>query len=391
MIEKLTQENYADVFELAKYAFHKEPTGGYIAFEYLLKHSTSYGYKTDGKVTSQVDVTPFEVNFWGARYKSTGIGYVASYPETRGNGAIHQIMARILTDEYHDGVVLSYLAPFSYGFYSKFGYAHIFNQLKLTWLSRDFPAGEKVGGTMERLAYEEALPMMRTVYANQPEMQRGALVRDSWWWNYWYNLKLSDCNFAVYFDDKHQPVGYVIYQFVGSNFVIKEWVINTLDARKATTRFIDSHAASFETFTYISPQSDYSKIKVASQMLEPLVKVEVIPDMQARIVNLEKFLARYPNANKNVEAITLKVTDEGAPWNAGVFKVTFGAATNGVEKLPDDTSGDVVADIHALTQWLFGYRTLAELLFTERIQVNADVAQLQSIAPNEKPILADYF
>ncbi len=52
----------------------------------------------DEQLTSQVMATPFQVNFHGVRYPMAGIGYVASYPEYRGEGGISAIMKEMLAD-----------------------------------------------------------------------------------------------------------------------------------------------------------------------------------------------------------------------------------------------------------------------------------------------------
>ncbi|BDP76677.1 phage antirepressor KilAC domain-containing protein [Enterococcus faecium] len=56
-----------------------------------------------------------------------GIGYVASYPEARGQGGINQIMEKILEDCRDRKVSLSYLAPFSYQGMRNMNTPQIFN------------------------------------------------------------------------------------------------------------------------------------------------------------------------------------------------------------------------------------------------------------------------
>lgn len=392
MIEKLTKSDYEELFTLIKYAFHKVPTGGQAAFDFFAEHSLNYGFKTADKITSDVIVTPFDVNFHGTTYPATGIGYVASYPETRGNGGIREIMAEILRDEHANGVALSYLAPFSYGFYRRFGYEHVFNQLQITWPAADFPQGEKGLGQIERLEFDAAQPLMADVYGNNPDMQRGALKRELWWWQYWYGKKLSELHFALYKDATGQPQGYVIYHFDGMNFTIKEWVANTMDAQNATARFIQSHAGAFETFSYTSPQSDPSKIHVLHQMAEPnKAQLTLVPDMQARIVDVVAFLNQYPIRSHAPQAFVMAIHDANAPWNEGVFTVGENWQTRLLEDSTEEA--DFSADIQALTQWLMGYRTFTELVFAGQIVVNSDLnlAAFDHLIQIDKPILADYF
>ena len=88
-----------EMFDLVIYAFNQEPTAErQERFEKLLSHTQSYGFLIDEQLTSQVMATPFQVNFHGVRYPMAGIGYVASYPEYRGEGGISAIMKEMLAD-----------------------------------------------------------------------------------------------------------------------------------------------------------------------------------------------------------------------------------------------------------------------------------------------------
>ncbi len=105
----------------------------------LLSHTQSYGFLIDEQLTSQVMATPFQVNFHGVRYPMAGIGYVASYPEYRGEGGISAIMKEMLADLAKQKVALSYLAPFSYPFYRQYGYEQTFEQAEYTIKTEDWP------------------------------------------------------------------------------------------------------------------------------------------------------------------------------------------------------------------------------------------------------------
>lgn len=54
----------------------------------------------ENQLTSMVIDIPFDVFWKNEKLKMSGIGYVASYPEFRGNGAIRNLMTKLLQDEY---------------------------------------------------------------------------------------------------------------------------------------------------------------------------------------------------------------------------------------------------------------------------------------------------
>ena len=84
------------------------------------------------------------MNFHGVRYPMAGIGYVASYPEYRGEGGISAIMKEMLADLAKQKVALSYLAPFSYPFYRQYGYEQTFEQAEYTIKTEDWPRVKRV-------------------------------------------------------------------------------------------------------------------------------------------------------------------------------------------------------------------------------------------------------
>ncbi|MDU0409732.1 hypothetical protein N42HA_02773 [Lactococcus lactis] len=144
-------KNNKEFLDLATYAFHKPKTKERAkAFDKLLEFSTPYGHYENQKLTSMVIDSHFNVYWKNQEVKTSGIGYVASYPEFRGNGAIRQLMTKSLRDNYEKGVIFSYLAPFSYAFYEKFGYHYAFNQKHYRLAAQDFPKGKRSAGEISR-------------------------------------------------------------------------------------------------------------------------------------------------------------------------------------------------------------------------------------------------
>lgn len=270
-----------ELLELAKYAFHKPVTGGDEAFFRLLDFAKPYTHYENGALTSMVIDIPFKV-YWKERtLKMSGIGYVASYPEYRGNGAIRDLMTSILQDEYKAGTALSYLAPFSYDFYGKFGYAYAFDRKFYHIPAQDFPKGQKTSGQMMRCDLTE---LSKTNLHEQAD-NHGSLVREPHIWDYYFNYK-SKPYFALY-KENEKALGYVIYEFSGMTFIIREIVTMTDTAKQAIYRFIASHASSFEQITWLTTPNE----QLEYDLSEPShAEIQLQPYMMARIINLREFL-----------------------------------------------------------------------------------------------------
>ncbi|MGM9886571.1 MAG: enhanced intracellular survival protein Eis [Lactococcus sp.] len=292
-----------ELLELAKYAFHKPVTGGDEAFYALLDFAKPYYDKNQQQLTSMVIDIPFDIHWKEKRLKMAGIGYVASYPEFRGNGAIRQLMTKLLHDEYEKGTALSYLAPFSYEFYAKFGYAYSFNRKKYEIPALQFPKGKKTSGNIRRFSLKDGQAQMQKIH--EQAYNQGSIARNEQIWDYYFSFK-SKPNFAIY-EENDEKMGYLIYEFDGADFVIRELIYLTDSAKDALYRFIYSHASSFDKIIWIAPSHE----KLEEDLAEPSqANIQIQPYMMARIVNLSAFLE--VNGQPNFAA---RICDDLIPEN----------------------------------------------------------------------------
>lgn len=320
----------AACLELAIYAFHKNPTGGDKAFYKLLEQSDLHTHHEEGHLTSMIVDTHFKVNFKGQTVAMSGIGYVASYPEYRGNGAASQLMCEILRENYEQQTLFSYLAPFSYQFYGKFGYRHVFNQKQYEIAANDFPKGAQTDVLVKRLAFSDARADLAQVH--DQAIGNGSLVRGDFEWSYYFDYKKQP-HFAVFYDGS-VPTGYVIYDFQGMDFVIHE-LISLNDLAKVTAyRFISSHAGAFERFIYTAPSDE----QIELDMAEPnRAKIILKPYMMARIVNLSAFLERFSISDGK----RYTIIDDQLPEN----NMTFGSGEAVTMSIADFTQ-EMMSDVY---------------------------------------------
>ena len=126
---------------------------------------------------------------------------------------------------------------------------------------------------------EEAAEVHDQVY------NQGSLVRPQHVWEYYFKYKAQPF-FATY-EENGRVLGYLIYEFAGTAFVIRECITLTHEAQDALYRFVSSHAASFEVIKWTAPSNVFLEYDLA----EPSrIELQLQPYMQARIVNLQAFL-----------------------------------------------------------------------------------------------------
>lgn len=389
-VKELRTEAIEEMFQLAAYAFNFDHSSERRErFESITAHTWNYGFfNEDEQLTSQVMATPFEVQFHDQIIPMAGIGYVASYPEARGQGGINQLMERILQDCKERQVLLSYLAPFSYPFYRRYGYETVFEKISYRLVSRDWPNIKKVPGKIVRTSFEEAETAMDTIYHQMKENQKGGLKRTSWWWDYKFNQKKGNY-FALYFNEKEEATGYLVYRLEGAEFIISEWGYLDHSAFKALARFIGSHNGAFETFSFSKGFSG----KNLSYLLEnPYAKMEIRPDMMARIVDIEAFLRKYPFKKQPKKfAVEIK-EDTYASWNNGIYEIDSFEKEIIVNKTEQTDLPLVSGSIQAFTQLLLGYQSIESLVFHEKLECPEElIPYLEEIIQDQQPILNDYF
>lgn len=389
-VKELKAEYKDEMFELATYAFNaKDTPERRERFQMIVENSWNYGYFDEGgRLTSQVMATPFSVSFYGKEYLMAGIGYVASYPEARGQGGINQIMEKILSDCRERKVSLSYLAPFSYPFYRRYGYEQLFDKINYQLSSRDVPNVKKTSGKMKRMSFEQAKPSIEAIYKKIPENQRGGLSREDWWYTYKFKQK-NENYYALYYDETGEVKGYVVYQLTAPKFVVVEWGYLNHEAFNGLVRFISSHSGAFESFEY---SCGYSGSDLNYLLKNPFTEMNITPYMMGRIVDIELFLNEYPFREMNLR-FALEITEDiYANWNEGLFEIIVTDEETTIKKVEQTTLPVISGTIQRMTQLLMGYRKIEELVFFNQITLSIDsLLEIGKCFPSQQPILNDYF
>jgi predicted acetyltransferase len=391
-VKKMAASSFEEMYQLVTYAFNFEQTEERRQrFQQISQHSINYGFFIDDQLTGQIMATPFQVNYHNVIYKMAGIGYVASYPEFRGTGGISAIMTTMLKELAEAGYALSYLAPFSYPFYRKYGYEQIFEQAEISLNATDWPYIKRVAGTVKRVPWQQAKEVIKEIYHQVPKLQRGGLVREGWWLDYALNRHTKD-HIALYEAPDGIFEGYVKYRIEKGIFEIVEWNYLSQQAFQALAGFIGSHNGSVQSFHWVN---GFSGQDMNYLLPTPAAEVKILPYMMARIVELTTFIKEYPFQPGTNERFYLEVTDEYGPWNQGIWQLDIndqGTATlNKVKQLSSDQQ-TIQVSIQTLTQLLMGYRSSLELAFYGRITgEKTSIAALGKRIAVGQPILEDYF
>ena len=100
----------------------------------------------DSTMIGAVTAIPYEVQFDGSRAAMAGIGGVATLPPYRREGAIRGCFEAMLPELYAQGMVFSYLYPFSTAYYRKFGYELCCDRVRWRLKLANVPKANVPGG-----------------------------------------------------------------------------------------------------------------------------------------------------------------------------------------------------------------------------------------------------
>lgn len=382
----LDDDQFNDFYDLYLYSFNREDSPHRKdVFKERFKHALVYGIMNGKKLGSGLFSIPFDVNFHGVDYKMNGIGDVMSAPEFGGRGGAGTLLENALSDMYHNHIELSYLAPFSYGYYRQFGYEQVFDHSRIEMSGSQLPRVQNSSeGHVERMKIADIPDDLKLMYLHQTK--KGGINRAKWWWDHMID-KHNDYMAATAYDNNDNLIGYLIYYNQDETFYIHEWFNQNPLSRQLLLKFVTKHQSIFKKFVYESPDPDFK----ADLLTDPnSATVTVEPYMMARIVDLENFIKRYPVQELTMPKVNLKVNDK-LEWNdhTWALEVENGQVSFSIA---DGEEIDLELSIQDLTKAMFGYRSLNSLYEFGYIKGNADkIDTLNDLLIHDKPELIDYF
>ena len=205
----------------------------------ILEEAYVLGWFYQDKLASMIVVYSMKVNVHDTIMDIGGITGVATYPEYTGRGLIHALMRHALDYIHRNGMLLSFLYPYSIPFYRKMGWEIVSDKLSFTVKDTQLPKMRPVDGMVERVGLDsEDYHNVHSYFALQ---RHGALIRDTLSWEEYWRWDNDDMIAAVYYSKEHKPLGYVVYYIANEIFHIKEMVYLNIEANYGLWNYISAH------------------------------------------------------------------------------------------------------------------------------------------------------
>ncbi|MCP1423284.1 putative acetyltransferase [Paenibacillus xylanexedens] len=389
-IQKLTVDDFEPAMALSEYAFQvvmseeqKEKRRSQFSSQDI------WGVYEDGQLGAKLHIIPFQTYIHGRSFEMGGIAGVATWPEYRRKGWVAGLLKHALEEMNRNKQSISFLHPFSFGFYRKYGWETYVEFKRYKVPTAHLPLKKATPGTIRR--GDPGLSILKEVYSAYAERYNGTLVRDD---ARWENSVLVNgtSQKAVYYDEADAAQGYLLYEVKENKFTIKEIIYLNEEARQGLWTFIANHDSMIQEVTLQAPASD----TLAFQLDNPRIQQEIVPYFMARIVSVEQFISQYPFASQDSPVqIVLQVEDAHAPWNEGAWQLNVAMnGTASIWKTSEPITDDQIikVDIQSLTAVLMGYRRPTEMARIGRIHgPNTAIKALEQAIPERETYLLDFF
>lgn len=352
----------------------------------ILEQADVKGWFDGDKLISQVAVYPMKVRIFNKTYNMGGLTGVGTYPEYSNQGLMHKLLYQSLKNMKEKKQSISFLYPYSIPYYRRKGWEIVSD--KITYEIKDYqlPKNKQVSGEVERVDVESE--EVKKAYNRFAYQTHGALIRDDLAWNEYWLWDSDDLMAAIYYNDKNEPDGYVLYWIKDEVFHIKDMIFINEEARTGLWNFISAH---FSMINKVIGDT-YTDEPLAFLFEDADIKESISPYFMARIVDLEEFIKQYPfKADTIRREWIFKMDDPILSWNQGNFKLVIDKNGKGQITRTSQKTEDKI-DIQTMTTMLLGYKRPDYLYKIGRISCSNDtVDMLEDAIEQQAPYFSDYF
>ena len=351
-----------------------------------LEQADVKGWFDGDKLISQEAVYPMKVRIFNKTYNMGGLTGVGTYPEYSNQGLMHKLLYQSLKNMKEKKQSISFLYPYSIPYYRRKGWEIVSD--KITYEIKDYqlPKNKQVSGEVERVDVESE--EVKKAYNRFAYQTHGALIRDDLAWNEYWLWDSDDLMAAIYYNDKNEPDGYVLYWIKDEVFHIKDMIFINEEARTGLWNFISAH---FSMINKVIGDT-YTDEPLAFLFEDADIKESISPYFMARIVDLEEFIKQYPfKADTIRREWIFKMDDPILSWNQGNFKLVIDKNGKGQITITSQKTEDKI-DIQTMTTMLLGYKRPDYLYKIGRISCSNDtVDMLEDAIEQQAPYFSDYF
>lgn len=347
-------------------------------------------FDNHGKLQSAMKIIPFTMRLNGQNVPMGGVGAVVTRPETRRRRQIYALFNAAFQEMHHSGQILSFLYPFSFAYYRKFGYemCYAYDELKIPVPQLGGFKGEVYAEPFEP---GDSIIQYATIYRQFSHERNFAVVREARDWerildrDTYKNLRFS----YLLYDSIGRAAAYILYDAEAekNRVIIRECCWLNPDALGLVFSFL-SKLTEFGYIQWNAP-CDVDPFALLPEGFE--IKHRRKPAAMARLVNIYAALGTL-RAPRRSGRVSIGVTDNSLPHNTGVYAVEWEGGAVSVEKLGDAAPlPDLETTAETLAQLVTGYLTPEAAMYKPCTRVTGTLTGLNALFPKKRLFIAERF
>lgn len=348
-------------------------------------------YDSDGRLSAILEMIPFYSWFDGVKIYSPGIAGVATLPEHRRKGAVKLLLSKAYEEMYSGGAVMSYLYPFSHGFYHKYGYAQasFCNRVSIDIELLD-DMGHK--GYTKQYYPGNGLDDIKDIYGEFAKKYNFCVVREEWRWKTLFSGEphKSDERVLIRYTENGVPTAYLKFKTVKMRPYVKDmevleaaWKGN--DGICGLIALIKAYEGDIRKVTAYVPE-DFPAELVTGRHWD--LEITRRHTGMNRVINAGKTLELMKKPKKPGKAV-ISIKDPQAPWNENRWKVEWEGGQSIVSTTGE--SPDMECEALEFSQLATGYFPLGALEIRENVRINENREVLSALFVKKPCFIWDRF
>lgn len=349
-------------------------------------------FTDDNKMAAVLQCEPHYMWLNGKSVKSGGIANVSTLPEHRQGGMVRNMMKKICNTMYDNGCTMSYLYPFSYEYYRKFGYEMCNEMLRIEASPDDIGDLPFIGKAKQFEHGEEGTDPsdIIEIYTEFSSRYNIMLDRDAWQWErkLEHDPVLSNIRTYIIYDENSIACAYFTYTYK------REGYSSELNITDIAWKNSESKYQLFAFLKRFSGNVKKMKFHVPPEMVMSYIwpepkKCEVFYEHSgmARVINAKAALETI--FLKKDESFTIKINDSFMEQNNKSYKVYDKDSETHVQEY--DGECDIECSVQALAQILTGFASLETAQSRSDVKIAANKETLLEAFPKKMVYIADFF
>ena len=352
-------------------------------------------FDDSGKLCAGLVLNPFSMHFDGSTVMMGGIGGVATLPEERRKGYVRSLFKSCVEEMYDKGYIFSYLFPFSYAYYKKFGYELSMTDVEYTLPFSALNHLKQTGNVQMFKPGMDTADVIR-IYDQYTAGKNFSIAREEKNWKGFFSKDPNKNNVFTYiwYTKEGTAKGYLQCSIDRSdhsskepNMRMNELVWLSTEALSGMLAFMQNFSSQFHKLIIRIPHfEDLMPFFPEPYQLEQRIKAHGMN----RVINVKKALElmRIPSGKGE---LAIEVHDDFFPRNTGKYLITWKEDQSKVTFDPEERESDLICDVTCFSQLVTGFKTVSQLSDMGSVKVKGDTKGLNKLFTKTQLFSNDFF